>query len=165
MKLKSIAAASLVAFASVSSHATATDWGVHAALEPGGAFSPAGSIDDTYEFTLGSSFVVSSSVYTLFGVVAPATYSLFTVGIDGVIGTGDDTGLASYTFSAAPTVHSLTLGPGNYYYSVLGKTMAPAAYAISSSIAAAPVPEPETYAMLLGGLGVIGFVARRRRVG
>jgi len=27
----------------------------------------------------------------------------------------------------------------------------------------APVPEPETYAMLLGGLGVIGFVARRRR--
>ena len=28
---------------------------------------------------------------------------------------------------------------------------------------AAPVPEPETYAMLLGGLGVIGFVARRRR--
>jgi hypothetical protein len=27
----------------------------------------------------------------------------------------------------------------------------------------APVPEPETYAMLLGGLGVIGFAARRRR--
>jgi hypothetical protein len=27
----------------------------------------------------------------------------------------------------------------------------------------APVPEPETYGMLLAGLGVIGFVARRRR--
>jgi hypothetical protein len=26
-----------------------------------------------------------------------------------------------------------------------------------------PVPEPETYGMLLGGLGLIGFVARRRR--
>jgi hypothetical protein len=26
-----------------------------------------------------------------------------------------------------------------------------------------PVPEPETYAMLLAGLGMIGFVARRRR--
>jgi len=25
------------------------------------------------------------------------------------------------------------------------------------------VPEPETYAMLLAGLGVLGFVARRRR--
>jgi hypothetical protein len=27
----------------------------------------------------------------------------------------------------------------------------------------APVPEPETYAMLMAGLGVMGFVARRRR--
>jgi len=30
-------------------------------------------------------------------------------------------------------------------------------------IAAAPVPEPETYAMMLAGLGMLGFVARRRR--
>ncbi|MBK9347843.1 MAG: PEP-CTERM sorting domain-containing protein [Burkholderiales bacterium] len=27
----------------------------------------------------------------------------------------------------------------------------------------APVPEPETYAMLLAGLGVMGAVARRRK--
>jgi hypothetical protein len=25
------------------------------------------------------------------------------------------------------------------------------------------VPEPETYALMLGGLGLMGFVARRRR--
>ncbi|MDR1229086.1 MAG: THxN family PEP-CTERM protein [Azoarcus sp.] len=30
-------------------------------------------------------------------------------------------------------------------------------------VAAAPVPEPETYAMLLAGLGIVGAVARRRR--
>lgn len=28
---------------------------------------------------------------------------------------------------------------------------------------AAPIPEPETYAMMLAGLGLIGFVARRRK--
>ncbi|WP_229440509.1 PEPxxWA-CTERM sorting domain-containing protein [Massilia sp. BSC265] len=27
----------------------------------------------------------------------------------------------------------------------------------------APVPEPQTYAMLLGGLGLVGFMARRKR--
>jgi hypothetical protein len=28
----------------------------------------------------------------------------------------------------------------------------------------APVPEPETYAMLLAGLGLVGFIARRRKI-
>jgi hypothetical protein len=28
---------------------------------------------------------------------------------------------------------------------------------------AAPIPEPETYAMLLAGLGLLSLVARRRR--
>jgi len=28
-----------------------------------------------------------------------------------------------------------------------------------------PVPEPETYAMFLAGLGLIGFIARRRNQG
>ncbi|MYM25680.1 PEP-CTERM sorting domain-containing protein [Duganella sp. FT135W] len=32
-----------------------------------------------------------------------------------------------------------------------------------STATLAPVPEPETYAMLLGGLGVVGTLARRRR--
>ena len=30
---------------------------------------------------------------------------------------------------------------------------------------AGPVPEPETYALMLGGLGLLGFVSRRRRQG
>lgn len=30
------------------------------------------------------------------------------------------------------------------------------------SLSVTPVPEPDTYAMLLSGLGLMGFVARRR---
>ena len=32
-----------------------------------------------------------------------------------------------------------------------------------STAAAPPVPEPETYAMLMAGLGLLRFVARRRK--
>jgi hypothetical protein len=35
-------------------------------------------------------------------------------------------------------------------------------YPVTESITAA-VPEPETYAMMMAGLGMIGFMARRRR--
>jgi hypothetical protein len=34
---------------------------------------------------------------------------------------------------------------------------------LSHATVYAPVPEPETYALLLAGLGVMGFIARRRR--
>ena len=33
------------------------------------------------------------------------------------------------------------------------------------SQAIAPVPEPHTYAMMLGGLGLMGWVTRRKRKG
>ena len=36
--------------------------------------------------------------------------------------------------------------------------------ALSVTFQAAPIPEPEIYAMLLSGLGLIGAIARRRRV-
>jgi hypothetical protein len=35
-------------------------------------------------------------------------------------------------------------------------------YPESQVITAAPVPEPESYAMLLAGLGLVGWAARRR---
>jgi hypothetical protein len=37
--------------------------------------------------------------------------------------------------------------------------------ALLDNVSIAAVPEPETYAMLLAGLGALGFAARRRRIG
>jgi hypothetical protein len=34
---------------------------------------------------------------------------------------------------------------------------------VATTSAAIPVPEPETFAMLIAGLGLLGFIARRRR--
>jgi hypothetical protein len=31
------------------------------------------------------------------------------------------------------------------------------------ALVATPIPEPETYVMMMAGLGVVGFMARRRR--
>lgn len=39
----------------------------------------------------------------------------------------------------------------------------PDTFFIAASAVTAPIPEPGTYALLLAGLGVVGFVARRRR--
>ena len=38
-----------------------------------------------------------------------------------------------------------------------------AAWAVRDGDAAAPIPEPDTYAMMLAGLGLLGLVARRRK--
>ena len=50
---------------------------------------------------------------------------------------------------------------------VIGKagsfTTGKANYQGSLALTAAPVPEPETYALMLAGLGAVGFAARRRK--
>ena len=55
---------------------------------------------------------------------------------------------------------------GKYYLNVTGNSIAGvsygAAYNGSINVAIAPVPEPESYAMLLAGLGVMGAIAVRR---
>jgi hypothetical protein len=60
------------------------------------------------------------------------------------------------------------LDAGDYYFRVAGEAWKAAdfvpnpRYNALVNISAAPVPEPETYAMLLAGLGILGTVVRRR---
>ena len=55
------------------------------------------------------------------------------------------------------------LAAGSYYVMVNGSVLSNAAGKYYANIALAPVPEPETYAMMLAGLGLLGFTARRRK--
>ncbi len=57
------------------------------------------------------------------------------------------------------------MAAGNYYYEVTAQVVSTAlagSYLLSSTLAQ-PVPEPETYALMLAGLMGVGFVASSRR--
>ena len=56
-----------------------------------------------------------------------------------------------------------TSSAGTYWLCVAGTSTGTASYSGSLS-AISPVPEAETYSMMLAGLGLMGFVARRRKV-
>lgn len=52
---------------------------------------------------------------------------------------------------------------GNYHIDITGVATGINGGTYGVALTAAPVPEPETYAMLLAGLGVMGAIARRRK--
>ena len=65
---------------------------------------------------------------------------------------------------ALPAAGAL-LSPGSYTLTLTGtNSAAMGSYGGNIAVSVAPpVPEPETYALLLAGLGALGFVARRRK--
>lgn len=81
--------------------------------------------------------------------------------IDWKIGSvsGNGAELNSMDFTAGNT----WLNSGDYYFKVSGTTLGSKSGSYNFKMAVAPVPEPETYALMLAGLGAIGFVARRRK--
>ena len=54
-----------------------------------------------------------------------------------------------------------TLSAGVYSLTISGNAGNGASY--GGNVVLTPIPEPETYALMLAGLGVVGFVAARRR--
>jgi PEP-CTERM motif len=55
------------------------------------------------------------------------------------------------------------LSGSGYYLQVEGKVLSQAAGAYTAGLTVSPVPEPATYGMMLGGLALVGVVARRRK--
>jgi hypothetical protein len=55
------------------------------------------------------------------------------------------------------------LSSGTYTLTVTGTVVGTQGGSYGGDIVVAAVPEPETYAMLMAGLGLVGCVARRRK--
>lgn len=111
-----------------------------------------GSFTDIFNFSVGTS---GSWKISLLNPDANANFGAFTGSFDGASS-------ASWTASGITS----SLAAGAHTFTVTGSTNAPAygswvTYSAQFNQVAA-VPEPETVAMLLAGLGLIGMVTRRR---
>ena len=140
----------------------------------GGPTSPTASFIDIYTFTL-PTFVDLSSGASATPVYKAGTsiyskdipsgdvsiYSGVFAGVNSLLGTYSFGRLSGSTGQLEFGV--LSGGPGNqYYYQITGLAdgIKGGIYTVTTSLT--PVPEPETYGMLIAGLGLMGFIARRR---
>jgi hypothetical protein len=160
MKLKFIAAAALMASSFAASAATYDlgtlsplgfdSWGQSTVRMNAGT-----SIDDTWTFTIltdsKTSFLASQTFAVASGAISNFSAVLMGGSFDPAV--KDAT---SQTLSWGGV-----LGAGTYSVRVTGLTALDRTTYVGS-VSAAPVPEPETYAMLLAGLGIMGAVARRK---
>ncbi|MEO7940457.1 MAG: FxDxF family PEP-CTERM protein [Burkholderiaceae bacterium] len=174
--VKNAAVAAMLVGAAFSASATDTPLGAATVGVPlsFGGYAAAGTFLDNFLFSLpancGSGYTVSNFSFL------PGQFNTVFSGMslvsspDGVIGGGDDMLITSAAAPGGAASLSLpidySLAAGNYYLSVYGVTNGTQGGiyngAISVSAVAAPVPEPESYAMLLAGLGVMGTIAMRR---
>jgi hypothetical protein len=170
--LKSVAIAAALVAASLSASAATTDLGAVASDVPTsfGGYAM-GSFADIFTFSLpansGSGYsVVNFPVSTLAG-----TFNVLLSGLglfsnpDDIVGNADD----SYVTAASGNSNALSFSfantpAGNYYLQVFGVTTGSLGGLYTGAISVTPVPEPETFAMLMAGFGVMGAIARRRKI-
>lgn len=174
--LKRAIAVAILAGASVGAHATTTNLGAISNTAPTGfagtALGGGQSFSDIFSFnfsspsTLGTHFQVQDVPTTVSPTVnfngILTAISLFSAGANGVVGGGDDSLLQSSTSPGGSTLTLDYLSPlsSSSYITVTGISNGSSGAIFAGQIA--PIPEPETYAMLLAGLGLMGAVVRRR---
>lgn len=183
--LKQAVAVAILAGASIGAHAASIDAGTVRFDVPtsfngivmGGSST---GLNDTVLFTpegptIHSGFSVIDFPITLSGddggtfALELATVTLSSTGADGAVGGGDDVMLKTSTFTDIGNdngqisfSYDQPLEAAPYYLNITGVTSGTLGGAYSGSIEVSPVPEPESFAMLLAGLGLMGAVVRRR---
>ena len=72
--------------------------------------------------------------------------------------------IASGPLGSSSVIFDIALIPGaSYFYSVTGTAVGQSGGFYSFLASAAPIPEPGTYALMLGGMAVVAFMVKRRR--
>jgi len=168
MKLASMFAATAIA-AAVSTSALAGG-GNLGGLPPSASFSNTvtGAFTDVWTFNLASPSVVAASLtnveISFTGGPSFGGIQGFSAWLNGIplLPSSTSTNAPPLTVTTQILAGSSTFGPGVYQLKVSGTGITGSSASYGGNIVAAPVPEPESYAMLLAGLGVMGAIAMRR---
>ena len=121
-----------------------------------------GDLDDHFIVNVFGSITVSNGSIGVIGGLA-ADHLLINV-----LGSGEVVTLTNGTSSLYGTYldvnGKITLAPGTVYGSIMANQIKTSSGpSVFGDTYTPPIPEPETYALLLAGLGMLGFVARRRK--
>jgi hypothetical protein len=131
------------------------------AYRTGLGFPTEGSLNARGTFQIGNDSGVINPL-TFIGYAVDGDKFNFSAGWEaGIVGDGIKDGFVTKTFHLNAGTYSVAIGGADYAQQF--NPTDPAAlktYGISATVAA--VPEPETYALLLAGLGLMGSVVRRR---
>jgi hypothetical protein len=165
MKIKSIALAAILAttagFASAANVYNLGDITNSGALFVSSTFAANAAINDTWTFSLTGSNDLSSLISRNFSTANGAILNFAGSISGGSLAAAESLQLDSNASSQNLSFAS-TLGAGSYSLLISGLSQrAGTRYTFNADVT--PVPEPETYALLLAGLGVLAFVAKRRK--
>lgn len=160
MKIKSFIAAAALMVAASSSFATTINL-VQDSVNPlnytgGFNVTHSGAFTDTFTFSPSFSSSVVSAVLTSIGFTTVTDINFTAVSIN-----GQALNIVNGLVDTATTLTQLNL-TGPLTLSVSGLSGSNASYSGTVNVTAV-IPEPETYALMLGGLGLVGFAARRRK--
>jgi len=119
------------------------------------------------QFTFTVSGTVGQTLDAIVASISPtADVGLDITGIWLFAGDGTMLSTGSSLQTGATDVWSVSgdnLTAGDYYLRVNGTLVSDDGASFGGAMMLMPVPEPETYGMMLGGLGILGFLARRRK--
>lgn len=136
----------------------------------GSSFAPGVAFSDIYTFDLASFSSVAGTAVTLELDLPTSPGTEFRI-TDFAIAFYDAANtLIAQDVATAPDDYTLSLSAmlpaaTGYRFVVSGNVTGTLGGSYGGVLAAAPVPEPETWAMLLAGLGLTGWFARRGRQG
>src|SRR5271169_925345 len=116
----------------------------------------------TSTFSLGNIFGINNLQSSLYSGTLDITTGRPSSGA--LVEAGTVTQLSGPGYSGTVDVISpITLGSGNYILEVGGNVSGTAGGSYTGTLNISPVDEPEEWVLLLFGLGLIGFIATRRR--